>query len=456
MKKPFIQWRNLFVSGIFILADALTLYFIFRLSFFIRQTLTPLFTRAPVWRLAEPLMQLGILLSVAVFFIQGLYPGYGLTAVKELEKMGRAVSVSFFLLAGVSYLNKSFQDFSRAILLFSWILSMILLPLVHFIARNIISKYAWYGVPVIIFGDGEWAQKIFKSLKRVRRLGWYPKATSSTETIQHGNVSGAQFDVAIFAPSSNLSVDKYARILNQNFRKVILVRRMDNLGSLWVEPRDLDGQLGLEFHYHLFDRYATWLKSLMDFGIGLAVSILVSPFLAILSLLIMIDSPGPIFFYQERLGKNFKRFNIIKFRTMAADAEQRLNELLQKDSAAQAEYQKYHKMTNDPRLTRLGKWLRRFSLDELPQLLNVLKGDMSVIGPRAYLPSELNEIGDYAPTILRIKPGLTGWWQVMGRHKTTFEQRLRMDEYYISNWSLWMDFYILLKTIWVVIGGKGA
>ncbi len=163
-----------------------------------------------------------------------------------------------------------------------------------------------------------------------------------------------------------------------------------------------------------------------------------------------------MFFYQERLGEGFKRFNIIKFRTMTLDAKQRLSELLQKDSGARAEYQKYHKLTNDPRLTRLGKWLRRFSLDELPQLLNVLKGDMSVMGPRAYLPSELNEMGNYAPTILRIKPGLTGWWQVMGRHNTTFEQRLRLDEYYISNWSLWMDFYILLKTVWVVQSGKGA
>lgn len=446
MKIQMIRGRNLLVSGIFATVDALGLYSIFRLSFLIRQLLTPLFDRKAIWNVTEPLMQLGILFSIGVFFIQSLYPGYGLTAVKELERMGRSVTLAFFLLAGVSYLIKPFQDFSRSILLFSWLLALVILPLGHFILRNIISIFPWYGTPVVVFGDGAWAQEIVVSLKRMRRLGWRPTMVLPTNAIKRG-VKDILFEIAIFAPSPRLSVDKYARILNQNFRKVILVRQTENLGSLWVEPRDLDGQLGLEFHYHLLEGYARWIKRLIDLGTGLLLSILLCPLLVILALLIIFDSPGPIFFYQERLGEGFKRFNVIKFRTMAVDAEQRLSELLQKDAAARAEYEKYHKLTNDPRLTRLGKWLRRFSLDELPQLWNMLKGDMSLVGPRAYMPSELNEMGDYAPTILRIKPGMTGWWQVMGRHGTTFEQRPRMDEYYISNWSLWMDVYILLKTV---------
>lgn len=456
MKKGFIRWSAWAVSGIFILADTLTLYLVFRLSFFVRQ-ITPLslFDRKPFLGVNQSLMELGILLSVGVFFIQDLYPGYGLTAVKELEKMGRAVSLSFFLLASISYFNKPFQDFSRAILLFGWVFTLVTLPLVHFILRNILSRFSWYGVPVVIFGDGAWGQQIATSLKRVRRLGWYPAAIRPVEAIQHP-VKDTQFEVAILALSTGASVDKYARILNQNYRKVILIRKADNFGSLWIEPRDLDGNLGLEFHYHLFDGQARWVKRLVDFVFGLTLSILISPILAILCLLIILDSPGPIFFYQERLGKDFRRFNMIKFRTMMMDAEQRLSNILKTNSVARAEYEKYHKLTNDPRLTRVGKWLRRFSLDELPQMWNMLKGEMSLVGPRAYMPSELTEIGDYAPTILRIQPGLTGWWQVMGRHQTTFQQRLRMDEYYISNWSLWMDFYIMLKTVWVVIGGKGA
>jgi len=448
--------KSWMVSMIFIVCDAAMLYGIFGLAAIIRNMLIPLFGQPVLWQVVAPMAQVGIVFGILIFMIEGLYPGYGLTAIKEMQRMSKSVALIFFFLAGVAYLNKPFQDFSRAFLIFSGFLALLALPLTHFILRRFISRFPWYGTPVVVFGDGAWAQQVVASLKQVRRLGWYPKMVLPINTIKNESIGEIQFDVAVFAPASNLSIDKYARVLNRNFRKVIVIRKTDGLGSVWVEPRDLDGQLGLEFHYNLFNRYARWIKRLVDLGIGLLLSILFIPFILIMSLLIRIDSPGPVFFYQERLGQNFKRFNIIKFRTMMVDAEQRLSELLQKDSSAQAEYQKYHKLTNDPRLTRTGKWLRRFSLDELPQLLNVLKGDMSVTGPRAYLPSELVDMRDFASTILRIKPGLTGWWQVTGRHNTTFEQRLRMDEYYISNWSLWMDFYILLKTVWEVQMGKGA
>ena len=141
---------------------------------------------------------------------------------------------------------------------------------------------------------------------------------------------------------------------------------------------------------------------------------------------------------------------------MIVDADEKLAELLQSDPETCAAYEKYHKIHPDPRVTRVGTWLRRFSLDELPQILNIIKGDMSLVGPRAYMVSEHGEMGVHAAIILRVKPGMTGWWQVLGRHNTTFEQRLLMDEHYISNWSIWMDFYILFRTIWVVIRGSGT
>lgn len=446
--------KSWIVSSIFIVSDVAILYGTFRMAAFIRDILTPLFGRSLILQDTMSLAQIGVLFGVVFFMIEGLYPGYGFTAVKELERMSKSVTLVFFFLAGVSYLNKPFQGFSRSILLLSWLMALILLPLTRFILRNIISRFSWYGVPVVIFGNGDWAQQVADSLRRVRRLGWYPTLILPVTAIEYGE-RHAQVEIAVFAPSPDLSLDKYARILNQNFRKVILVRQAENLGSLWVEPCDLDGQLGLEFHYHLLEGYSRLIKRLIDFWASLVLLILLFPLFLILSILIVVDSPGPVFFYQERLAENFKRFKVIKFRTMMVDADERLRELLQKDTVAQAEYEEYHKLTNDPRITRMGKWLRRFSLDELPQLLNTLKGEMSLAGPRAYMPSELDEMGEYASTILRVKPGLTGWWQVMGRHETTFQQRLRMDEYYISNWSLWMDAYISLKTIWVVVGGKG-
>lgn len=141
---------------------------------------------------------------------------------------------------------------------------------------------------------------------------------------------------------------------------------------------------------------------------------------------------------------------------MVTDAEEDLATFLENNPTAREEYQKYHKLSVDPRITTVGRFLRKYSLDELPQLWNVLKGEMSLVGPRAYMVSEREEIGDFADIILRVHPGMTGWWQVMGRQTTSFSRRLRMDEYYISNWSPWMDLYIIYKTIWVVIQGTGT
>ena len=141
---------------------------------------------------------------------------------------------------------------------------------------------------------------------------------------------------------------------------------------------------------------------------------------------------------------------------MIMNAEAELQRLLDTDPHARQEYLLHHKLEFDPRITQVGKVLRKYSLDELPQLWNVLRGEMSLIGPRAYMPAEINDIGDYLDIILKVRPGMTGWWQVMGRHQTTFADRLRMDEYYISNWSLWMDLYIFYKTFWVVLGGTGT
>jgi lipopolysaccharide/colanic/teichoic acid biosynthesis glycosyltransferase len=141
---------------------------------------------------------------------------------------------------------------------------------------------------------------------------------------------------------------------------------------------------------------------------------------------------------------------------MKVDADVLLEDLLKKDSVASKEYRTFHKLKNDPRITRVGKTLRRFSLDEIPQIWNVISGDMSLVGPRAYLPRERTDMGAYSSLILRIQPGLTGWWQVMGRHETTFKKRLQLDEYYLGNWSLWMDLFIILKTAWVLVSGKGA
>jgi Undecaprenyl-phosphate galactose phosphotransferase WbaP len=208
--------------------------------------------------------------------------------------------------------------------------------------------------------------------------------------------------------------------------------------------------------YNLLNPIARATKRFLDLLFCLLSTVVTIPLGLILILLIKIDSPGPAIYSQKRLGKNGKVFNLYKFRTMETGAEEKLQELLTKDEKLREEYQKFHKLQNDPRITRVGRFLREISFDEFPQIWNIVRGEMSWVGPRAYLPSELHHMGESARIIHRVLPGLTGWWQVMGRNKLSFEERLRLDEYYISNFSVFMDIFIVFKTIFVIASKSGV
>ena len=203
-----------------------------------------------------------------------------------------------------------------------------------------------------------------------------------------------------------------------------------------------------------------WWKRPFDFIFSLLVIIVTLPIFLIIVILIKLTDKGPIFFKQIRPGLNGKPFTVYKFRTMYLNNEEILQEYLEKNPKAREEWEKYRKLkTYDPRVTPIGKILRKFSLDELPQFFNVLKGDMSVVGPRPYIEKEFDEYQipqEIRKKILSVKPGITGLWQVKKRNEATFEERIKMDLEYIENQSFWFDLKIILKTIWVMFTGKGA
>jgi undecaprenyl-phosphate galactose phosphotransferase len=177
----------------------------------------------------------------------------------------------------------------------------------------------------------------------------------------------------------------------------------------------------------------------------------------IIVLLIKINSRGPAIFSQERVGKNDRSFRCYKFRTMFTDAEERFNTFLGNNPDAQNEWKNYWKLRIDPRITKIGSFLRRTSLDELPQILNVLKGDMSLVGPRPVTKREIDEYyKEHAKLCFGVPPGITGLWQVSGRSNTSYDYRIALDSWYVRNWNLWLDIVILLKTVKVVINREGA
>lgn len=200
----------------------------------------------------------------------------------------------------------------------------------------------------------------------------------------------------------------------------------------------------------------SFLKRAMDIAASATALLILSPVFLVTSLAIKRDSDGPAMFTQKRIGKNGRLFEIYKFRTMVPDADKKLYELLEKDEQAREEYKVNKKLKNDPRITKLGDFLRKTSIDELPQLINVLKGDMSLVGPRPYLPREMDDMGEYYDTIVESKPGITGLWQVSGRSNTTFDERLEFDKEYNENKGFFYDLGLLTKTVGVVINKDGA
>ncbi len=199
---------------------------------------------------------------------------------------------------------------------------------------------------------------------------------------------------------------------------------------------------------------ANFVKRLFDVLFSLSVLIVFSPVYLLLAWLVAISSPGPIFYVQKRIGRNHKSFGCIKFRTMVVNADEILLDMISSSSQFRQEFEDNFKLKHDPRITKIGRFLRLTSLDEFPQFWNVLKGDMSVVGPRPLVPEELPKYEEHIDKVLTIRPGLTGLWQVSGRNNIPYPRRVQIDVYYVKCRNFWLDVWIIVKTIGVVIAPK--
>jgi exopolysaccharide biosynthesis polyprenyl glycosylphosphotransferase len=240
------------------------------------------------------------------------------------------------------------------------------------------------------------------------------------------------------------------------FTHLLIIPDLFGFATMGVPAKSLGGILGVEVRQQLLLPGPRLAKRCMDIALTAIGGLFILPFLLLIAALIKLDSKGPVFYTQRRLGKDGDHFTAYKFRTMHGDGEERLKAILDADPALRAEYDIYHKLQKDPRVTRIGRVLRKFSLDEFPQLLNVIRGDMSLVGPRPYIERELTEMSGQEKIILRAPPGMTGMWQVSDRNATSFAQRVQIDVYYVRNWSPWLDIHIVAKTFGVVVRGSGV
>jgi Undecaprenyl-phosphate galactose phosphotransferase WbaP len=240
------------------------------------------------------------------------------------------------------------------------------------------------------------------------------------------------------------------------FARILLIPNLFRWSSLWIKPKSFGDILGLEVVQQsaLPERLVS--KRVLDLLFSVTALVILSPVLAAIALAIRLESHGPAIFGHTRIGQNGRAFKAWKFRTMVVNGDEVLEEHLRKNPAARAEWERDHKLRKDPRVTRVGAFLRKTSLDELPQLWNVLVSDMSLVGPRPIVEAEIPKYGNSFSLYTRVKGGVTGLWQVSGRNDVAYEERVKLDSFYVRNWSVWLDLCILYRTIGTVLFRSGA
>jgi len=418
-----------------------------------------------------------VLLCLVVYALRRLYPAVGLSPVDELRLLATSTTAVVLFLAALTFFARNPERYSRLHLGLTWLFSLAAVPLGRAAMRSLCIRLKQWGEPVAMIGNGPQAGRLCRVLVEHPRLGLLPVLRLSSSQVLDGQETslpvihldeeqlnqgtarqmGIQTAILVLAETPDTIVEALVRQRSGGFRRTILIPHLAHVPPFGVSPIHLNGLLGLEVHNNLLNRGEQWLKRSMDIVGALLGMVLLSPLWGLLALLIRLDSKGPVFYRQTRIGKGGRPFQMLKFRTMIPNADQVLADLLAKDPALRREWETYQKLKDDPRITRLGRVLRRFSIDEFPQLWNVLKGEMSLVGPRPFFPEQRALYGDQGYVHYAcVRPGITGMWQVSGRNRSEFADRAYWDEYYVRNWSIWLDIYILARTVWVVLRREGA
>ncbi len=449
-------------------ADILSLLLSFHLAYLIRvEIIQELFNISNPWFF--PIehfyrMYYLLLVFILIFSYEKLYSYHRrLNFSEELVFIARGLFISVVLIALLVYLSRTYEFFTRTIPILMMFIAMIIVPLVRFFVKKLLMALGCYTKYTSVIGKpGETAQ-VIPNLKKLGSIGY--KITNvidldtnlNQETITNEPLK--KVDTVIIV-SKGIEKERLNDLINRwenHVKEIKIVSDSSYLKTIGVETEYVEELLVMRMANNLLSPFNRFLKRVFDLAVSIAATILLLPLFLVTAVIIKIDSRGPVLFIQERFKKEGKKFKLLKFRTMYVDADAKLKEYLRQHPELQEEWDRYKKLKSyDPRVTRVGKLLRRLSLDEAPQILNVLKGHMSIVGPRPYLPREKQEIQQSAAIIFRVKSGLTGLWQIKGRNELDFETRLKLDEFYVRNWSFLLDITIILKSFGAVLKGKGA
>ncbi len=408
---------------------------------------------------------------------------YGLYAKRqqfseEILCVLKATCLGTVAVVVILYLEQTAASTSRLFVAFWAIFLFLCVSLERLIFKNIIRNNKFLATPALLLLGGDVDMKVVEDIHHTINVGYnyigylsyndVKQTKSEGEKIPHLGIwedapsiikeHGINHVFIIAHKLPLAGIEQLVAILQPLVKHITIV---PTLGSLPLNSVDLttmlDGRyVALNLHNNLNFWYNRLAKFIFDYTLTLLGTILISPLFLIIAIAIKLDSKGPVIFAQERIGRGGKTFNCYKFRSMWQDAEERLTQILANNPELEKEWNTFHKMKNDPRITRIGRFLRATSLDELPQLFNILKGEMSLVGPRPCYESELVNYGALVNDYFAVRPAITGLWQTSGRSSLDFSDRVRLDTWYAKNWTLWLDIIILWRTVKVVLGRDGA
>lgn len=424
-----------------------------------------------------------LLIFASTYLLVGVNRPRPVNKVEELRLLFLTITGVFLSLLAFNTLMGA-GAYPPLVFLLGWLLSMGAVPLARGAARHLGAAMGLWGEPVVVIGSGPLSHQLVSQLLRQpeaglkpvlmlegRGEGYEPLPVPVTgeaapvpvmtlnrwpATSSFGPQIGVSTAIVVVPELPGEICEAVARGEHLGFDNIITVNRQFNARTFGLIPIDFGGVLGFEERHYELNPFDDYVLRALDLALILLALPLLLPVFLLIGLAIKLDSKGPVFYRQTRIGRGAEEFKVLKFRTMVQNADQVLEQVLNSDPALRAEWEADHKLRSDPRITRVGRFLRKASLDELPQLWNVFKGEMSLVGPRPIVRDEIPFYGDLFKFYAQVRPGLSGLWQVSGRNDIGYHQRVRLDEYYVRNRSFWMNLHIIIQTIPAVLRRHGA
>ncbi len=408
--------------------------------------------------------------AILVFLLTGIYSN-GLSHIQELHRLTLA-SVNFFLVLIItSFYLPGFGSESRLFLLTGWVIGLLLVPLGRETTRKLIAANPRFCEPAVVIGYGPAGYEVAEYLADNPQTGFAPLVVvdrriadrsipsrvpviRSADLIEHPEMvdlfNGIHTAILVTNEINKEFLNLVVQEQTLKFRHLLVITKDRLINSLWLRPFEIGEILGLEIGQNLLNTWNKAAKRLIDLAFLLVTLPVTLPLFLILAIVISLSSPGKPITYRMRMGKNNTYYKKWKFRTMNPEADEKKKVTQDVNPETQPFLMAGHLPQKDIRYTRFGRFLYYSGFDNLPQLFNILKGEMSLIGPQALTDDEVRHYKDIQPLFAQALPGITGLWQVSSRQTSSLASRVHLDEYYIRNWSIWLDYYILIRTIMVL------